>query len=167
MRASTGLGSLGLAALLAGCAGFASGPRFADAPVPDPFSDKAVLYVFRDHAVPEEAVAFFDVNGEEAVGLRQRGFSWFYLGAGAHEFQYRWSLTTWITRVPMPRVRMTKTVEAGRTYVVELRADVEPKPFIIRSRAWLLSHDPDEGFERIRICCHFVPPTRRDFGDRT
>ena len=103
-----------LAALGAACAQvqYATGPSFADAPTPDLASDNAVLYVLRETAQPKEYPAYLDIDGEEAIALTERGFTWMYVTPGTHELVYRWPASTSLTKTAMPRVRFSRAFEA-------------------------------------------------------
>lgn len=79
MRAVFGLVVL---CVLSGCVTSADAPSFGSAPIPEARSDVAVLYVFRGYAQPILNTSYLDVDGKQAAGLDNQGFTWLYLKPG-------------------------------------------------------------------------------------
>jgi hypothetical protein len=68
------------------------GPEFQDADRPFPRSDEALVYVYRVGRGPDVKIGSVNisVDGEHVFGVKNRGYSFFYLRPGTHLFKAEW-----------------------------------------------------------------------------
>ena len=90
-------------------------PTLSQAPKPIVYSDKAVLFIFRDHAEPLAWVAYLEIENTKIASLRQNSFTWLYVTPGKKNIKYMWPILA-----GMPSVKFEYEFEAGKTYAFEM-----------------------------------------------
>ena len=146
-------------AVLVGCATSEDAPAFSRAPVPQPTADRAILYMYRVHALPLAWSAFLQIDGQEAASLANQGFTWVYLRPGKHKFQFGWPFLA-----GMPRVNFERTLEAGRVYAFEMRGDIRgAASSTMELTSAIAPIDFDEARRVMAGCCRYVAPRQSSF----
>jgi hypothetical protein len=108
------------------------GPEFQQADRPIPRGDSALVYVYRVGRGPDVKIGSVNitVDGEYVFGVKNHGYSFFYLQPGSHLFKAEWPFM----EKPLfeeghfdPKTLQLAT-EAGKTYFVNYLIDQDTKP---------------------------------------
>lgn len=147
-----------LVVTVSGCATSSDAPKYEDAPVPKLVPDRAVLYIYRQHAEPTAWPAYLEIDDKEAASLAQKGFTWVYVKPGKHNFKYAWPLLA-----GMPAVKFEMSFEAGKTYAFEMRGRVSLSGQTMTSRTEIQPTRAENAMASMAGCCRYVAPKGQDF----
>jgi len=117
-----------------------------DDPDLKPSSDSAVIYVYRDYAIPLLFPAYVRVDGEIVAVLGNGEYTSFGLGEGEQTLTYAWPLLS------APRVEVSLDVEPGNTYAFELTSSGGA----YYARYTLRNMPYGDALEAIGECCEYV-----------
>lgn len=101
--------------LMAGCASTPPGPTYAEAHIPSPPPDKALVYVFRKYAEPTAWDASIKIDSVVGASLSQGTFTVAKLKPGTHAIN-----AVWAGLSGQRDSEITLDVKAGETYFIEL-----------------------------------------------
>ena len=140
-------------AFIAGCATSQTAPTLSQSPKPIVSSDKAVLFIFRDHAEPVALVAYLEIENTKVASLRQNGFTWLYVTPGKKNIKYMWPILA-----GMPIAKFEYEFEAGKTYAFEMTGKSIYMGYGFSTATVMKEMDITEAREIIESCCHYVLP---------
>ena len=140
--------------LLAGCMTTLpdSALNLGEAPKPQVNDKKAILYVYRPHAIPILWSPSIDIDKTPYASLPNRGFTWFYVEPGEHEIHINWPFLS-----GGPSVRFPGKFEAGKTYAYEVTGSMSVgyNQITISGRAKEIALS--DAMSLMQTCCKYAP----------
>jgi hypothetical protein len=118
-------------------------------------ADAAKLVVFRAYAQPTAWSPTLKVDGVKVVAIPNRGYTVTRIAAGDHKITLAWPILA-----GGGGGNMELTVEAGKTYYVEVTGfvNVMPSAGYIQMASGIALVEPEFGVAKIRTCCTFKAP---------
>jgi hypothetical protein len=160
---------LGTLAFVQGCVSV-QGPSYSESQHSEVKPSSAIVYIFRENALPWAVSVRMDIDGEEVVALPNESFTWVYLKPGDRTISQ-----TWPGLSGQKPSSMRFTAEAGQIYYVEVTGISRIggyAPGLIGGIATLASIEMGSGFgyvpseqavPRVAKCCKFQKPPKQDF----
>jgi len=121
---------------------------------PEKDPNRALVYAVRVFAEPTAWDTYFLVDGQKIAEIPEKHYSYAYVAPGRHQFSFDWVFLSGGRKTGIEQV-----VEAGKTYVFELRAVFEGMGIVGGfQKPGITQFDEQPGIERIQQCCQLTQP---------
>lgn len=155
--------AIAIATSLFGCA--STGQMLSDVRPQSVPSDRALVYVFRNHAEPLIWSASVVMGSRKIASLSQRTFTWFMVQPGKSEIQ-----AVWPSMSGQAPSKIEIDLEAGNIYYIELtgvyrvagveRLGINLNPvYKFKTGSGMNERAPEVAEALLSTCCTFVSPS--------